>query len=97
MSKKSLTKPLPNRQPTSDEMDTFVKGGVGKNTEIQMSGNTELKTSVKPENDARLTVDLPRAQHRRFKIACTVAGTKMNDEIRRFIDRRCAELESPSQ
>ena len=60
MSKKSLTKPLPNRQPTSDEMDTFVKGGVGKDTEIQMSGNTEVKTSVKPENDARLTVDLPR-------------------------------------
>ena len=89
MSKKNLKKPLPNRQPTSDEMDTFVKGGGGK--------DTELKTSVKPENDSRLTVDLPRAQHRRFKIACTVAGTKMNDEIRRFIDRRCAELETSSQ
>ena len=89
MSKKNLTKPLPNRQPTSDEMDTFVKGGVGK--------DTELKTSVKQENDSRLTVDLPRAQHRRFKIACTVAGTKMNDEIRRFIDRRCAELETSSR
>ena len=89
MSKKNLTKPLPNRQPTSDEMDTFVKGGVGK--------DTELKTSVKQENDSRLTVDLPRAQHRRFKIACTVASTKMNDEIRRFIDRRCAELETSSR
>ena len=30
MSKKNLKKPLPNRQPTSDEMDTFVKGGGGK-------------------------------------------------------------------
>ena len=59
MSKKNLTKPLPNRQPTSDEMDTFVKGGVGK--------DTELKTSVKQENDSRLTVDLPRAQHRRLQ------------------------------
>ena len=93
MSKKSLTKPIPNRQPTSDEMDTF---GGGRHTEKQSSVNTESKTSVKPES-SRLTVDLPRAQHRRFKIACTVAGTKMNDEIRRFIDRRCAELETSSQ
>ena len=29
----------------------------------------------------RLTVDLPRNMHRRFKIACTVAGTKMNDAM----------------
>ena len=43
---------------------------------------------------ARLTIDLPRDMHRRFKIACTVAGTKMNAEIRRFIDRRSAELET---
>ena len=96
MSKKNLTKPIPNRQPTSDEMDTFVRGGGGRHTEKQNSVNTESKTSVKPES-SRLTVDLPRAQHRRFKIACTVAGTKMNDEIRRFIDRRCAELETSSQ
>ena len=96
MSKKNLTKPIPNRQPTSDEMDTFVRGGAGRNTEEQSSVNTEPKISVKPET-SRLTVDLPRAQHRRFKIACTVAGAKMNDEIRRFIDRRCAELETSSQ
>ena len=96
MSKKNLTKPLPNKQPTSDEMDTFVRGGAGKDAEEQISVNTELRTSVKPEN-SRLTVDLPRSQHRRFKIACTVAGTKMNDEIRRFIDRRCVELETSSQ
>ena len=85
MSKKTLTKPVPNRHPTSDDIDTFVRGGAGSDTELQID--------VKQEH-ARLTVDLPRAQHRRFKIACTVAGTKMNDEIRRFIDRRCAELES---
>ncbi len=83
--KKNLTKPLPARQPTSKEIDTFVRGGGGRDTEKQMS--------VKPAT-SRLTVDLPRALHRRFKIACTVAGSKMNDEIRRFIDRRCVELES---
>ena len=96
MSKKNLTKPIPNKQPTSDEIDTFVRGGAGRKTEKQSSVNTESKTSVKPEY-SRLTVDLPQAQHRRFKIACTVAGAKMNDEIRRFIDRRCAELETSSK
>lgn len=90
MSRKNLTKPLPHRQPTPDEIDTFVRGGAGI--------DTEEKASVKPKPESsRLTVDLPRAQHRRFKIACTVAGTKMNDEIRRFIDRRCVELEASSQ
>ena len=96
MSKKDLTKPPPNRQPTSDEIDTFVRGGVGKDTEKQVPVKPETQTLVKTGN-SRLTVDLPREQHRRFKIACTVAGTKMNDEIRRFIDRRCAELETSSQ
>ena len=93
MSKKTLTKPVPNRHPTSDDIDAFVRGGARVDTDKHLSVNTELQIAVKPEL-ARLTVDLPRAQHRRFKIACTVAGTKMNDEIRRFIDRRCAELES---
>ena len=96
MSKKDLIKPLPKRQPTSDEIDTFVRGGAGKGTDKQHSFNTEIKNSVRVET-ARLTVDLPRDMHRRFKIACTVAGTKMNDEIRQFIDRRSVELETASE
>ena len=96
MSKKNLTKPLPKRQLTSDEMDAFIRDGAGKDTDKQKSVITIIQESGKTEN-ARLTVDLPRAQHRRFKIACTVAGTKMNDEIRRFIDRRCAELETSAE
>ena len=93
MSNNTLTKPIPNRHPTSDDIDAYVRGGAGVDTDKRISVNTELQIAVKPEY-ARLTVDLPRAQHLRFKIACTVAGMKMNDEIRRFIDRRCAELES---
>ena len=96
MSKKDLIKPLPKRQPTADEIDTFVRGGAGKDTEKQLSVSTEIKKSVQVET-ARLTVDLPRDMHRRFKIACTVAGTKMNDEIRQFIDRRSVELETSSE
>ncbi len=96
MSKKNLTKPLPKRQLTSDEMDAFIRGDAGKDTDKQISLKTVTQKNVGTES-ARLTVDLPRAQHRRFKIACTVAGTKMNDEIRRFIDRRCAELETSAE
>lgn len=80
MGRKNLTKPQPKKQPTAEEIASFVRGGVGQDT---------AKTKT-----ARLTVDLPREMHRRFKIACTIADTRMNDEIRRFIERRCAELEA---
>ena len=80
MSKKNLAKPQPRRQPTSGEIDAFVHRGTGQGT-------------VSP-NKARLTVDLPRETHRRFKVACAMADTKMNDEIRRFIERRSVELET---
>ena len=79
MGKKNLTKPQPKKQPTSEEIASFVRRGTGQDT---------AKTKM-----ARLTVDLPHETHRRFKIACTIADTRMNAEIRRFIERRCAELE----
>lgn len=46
---------------------------------------------------AHVTVDLPKITHRRFKIACAVAGTQMNNEIRQFIERRSRELEALSE
>ena len=52
MSKKDLIKPLPKRQPTSDEIDTFVRGGAGKDTEKQHSVSTEIKKSVQCGNCA---------------------------------------------
>ena len=39
----------------------------------------------------------PKNTHRRFKIACTVAGTQMNSEIRQFIERRSRELEASTR
>jgi len=78
--KKNLTKPKSRRQPTSKEIAAFVSEGSGKDT---------VKPSI-----SRLTVDLPRDLHRRFKVACVLADTRMNEEIRSFIIRRSAELES---
>ena len=44
MSKKNLTKPLPKRQLTSDEMDAFIRGDAGNDTDktdIFENSNTE--------------------------------------------------------
>ena len=76
MSKKVLAKPQP--RPAESRLDAFVRNGAGSDGN---SGET-----------ARLTVDLPRETHRRFKAACALAGTKMNVEIRQLVERRCAEL-----
>ena len=92
MSKKNLTKPAARRQPTPDQITHFVHGGPGKDEETQISANLERQASVK-EKMTRLTVDLPRSAHRRFKLACVMADTKMNIELRRMIERRCVELE----
>ena len=92
MSKKQLTKPPARPQPTPDQITQFVHGGPGKDEETQKSANLETQTSVK-ERMARLTVDLPRDAHRRFKLACVMADTKMNIELRRMIERRITELE----
>lgn len=77
MSKKVLSKPQP-RPAAERGIDAFVRNGAGSDGK---GGAT-----------ARLTVDLPRETHRRFKAACALAGVKMNDEIRALVERRCAEL-----
>lgn len=77
MSKKVLAKPQP-RPAAESRLDAFVRNGAG--------------SDGKSAETARLTVDLPRETHRRFKAACALAGTKMNDEIRQLVERRCAEL-----
>jgi ParG len=35
---------------------------------------------------ARLTIDLPADLHARFKATCALKGTRMIDEVRRFIE-----------
>ena len=91
MSKKDLlTKLKPKDQPSDEDIAAFVSGGVGKDTEIQKSVSDENRKAVKM---ARLTVDLPDDAHLAFKLACTKARTKMNEELRTFIYRRTHELE----
>lgn len=64
--------------------------------EIHEHANTEISEPAIPEAEpiARLTVDLPESAHQRFKAACAMSRRTMVQEIRAFIDRRTAELES---
>jgi hypothetical protein len=54
------------------------------------------RENVKPvaeEPMARLSIDLPKSLHRRFKIACAKADLKMVAEAMSLIERRTKELE----
>lgn len=76
----SLAKLQPRRQSTSREIAASVHGWAGQDT-------------ASP-NRVRLIVDLFREAFRRFKFACAPADTKINDEIRLFIERYSADLEN---
>ena len=90
MSKKSFkTAPKPDERPRDEAIDRFVSSGPGKDG---ASVKAETQKAAKEEPTKRLTVDMPRSLHLRFKSLCAQHDVKMNDEIRRFIERRCEEL-----
>ena len=91
MAKKGFTTAPRPKGIASNAIDKFVEGGHGRDVE-----RTETQKNGKMGQDipmARLTVDMPRDLHRRFKAACASKDRKMNDEIRSFIERRLIELE----
>lgn len=90
MSKKSFkTAPRPEEKQTAEAIDRFVSSGPGKDSG---SVNAETQKAVNDEPTKRLTVDMPRSLHLRFKSLCAQHDMKMNDEIRQFIERRCDEM-----
>jgi len=56
-------------------------------------GNAEPANAVRAEPTQRLSIDLPKSLHRRFKTACARTDKKMLAEVADFIVRRTAELE----
>lgn len=92
--KKFSAAPRPAAAPVDQAaVDQYINHGHGREIE-----KTETQKSVKVEKQipaptARLTVDMPRDLHRKFKAACASQGAKMNDEIRTFIEARIAEIE----
>ena len=72
MAKKTSRIPSKPRQNNADE---WVSG--------QTPATKELKTVV----TKRLTLDLNNALHRRIKLACTIRGSTMVEEITKLLEK----------
>lgn len=94
---KDLAKPEPRRNLSAEEMQAYIDNGPGKDTDLKKDLETEnlkkVKTGIDDSGEmSRLTIDLPKETHIRFKIACTRQGKKMNEEMRALVIRRIEEL-----
>ena len=66
------------------EQSAFIDRGRGKD-------KPSSSDSVGPLH--RMSIDLPKKLHSRFKAACALADMKMTAEIIAFIERRTTEME----
>ena len=86
-------KTIPKSKPTTAQSDAdiakYVGRGIGKNTEKQKDVKAEKQKSV---SMTHLTIDLPQEDHLNFKVASTLDGVKVVDEIQSFIQQRTSEL-----
>lgn len=88
MAKKTFTAAPTPKQPTLEQIEAFEKGGTGHDRQPPAAA------TAPGEPTKRLSLDLPKTVHIRFKTACSATGRKMVGEIQEFIERRTAELES---
>lgn len=103
MTGKTFTKAPQPRRPSIEEMDAFASSGPGHDTAPTLADIRRKAESDRPApapapapakgNTKRVVADVPADLHRRFKIACTLAGLDMGPELVAFIERRTAELE----
>ena len=83
MSKTPFRMPPPV-EPAAAELDQWVVGREGR---AAAESHSQPAKAGKPAGKmARLTIDLPPELHARFKSACALRGTRMIDEVRRFIE-----------
>ena len=64
------------------ELDHWVAGGEGTAAVPEREPRPERPAGKM----ARLTIDLPAELHAKFKSTCALRGTRMIDEVRRFIE-----------
>ncbi len=79
MSKTPFRMPQRDATPTA-KLDQWVSGAAEDITA------EETRRPERPAGVARLTIDLSAELHARFKAACALKGTRMINEVRRFID-----------
>lgn len=88
MSKKTfLAAPKPS-QLTDDQILAFERGGAGHDTSPPVKSKPTVAEPTK-----RLSLDLPKNTHLRFKTACSATERKMVAEVQAFIEQRTKELE----
>ena len=95
MSKTFAQAPKP-KPLTAEIISAFESGGAGQDTQTHIHTKVvrgEHTKAGKPEPTKRLSIDLPKSLHRRFKTACSNADKKMLAEVTDFIKRRTTELE----
>lgn len=92
MTKKAFTTAPKPKPPTDDQIAAFEKGGTG--TDQTSKAKSAERSAASQEPLKRLSIDLPRSLHTRFKTACSATDNKMAAEIAAFIERRTAELEA---
>jgi hypothetical protein len=86
----------------ADVPNTHISTNVGEAVRSKVSRKKKVAAAPVPapvavsESIKRLSIDLPRSVHLRFKTACSAADTKMVREVFEFIERRTAELEKES-
>ena len=71
------------------------KGNTEPHSHISSKAEKRVEGKAGEEEPvARLSIDLPKSLHRRFKAACARADLKMVAEVVGLIEQRTAELEN---
>lgn len=91
----------PKPRPLAPEViAAFERAGAGQDTQTHISpkvGKIEPAKAPNAEPTQRLSIDLPKSLHRRFKTACAKTDRKMLAEVADFIVRRTGELEEGAE
>jgi len=72
----------PRAEEPAAKLDQWVSGAEG----AVASPDSADRPERRPGKLARLTIDLPVELHAKFKATCALKGTRMIDEVRRFIE-----------
>lgn len=92
MAKSFAQTPAP--QPQRSAIVAFEQGGFGQDTQTHIPLNVGKLAEVPGvEPTQRLSLDVPKSWHRRFKAACARTDRKMLGEVLEFIKQRTVELE----
>ncbi len=87
----------PKPRPLAPEViAAFERRGAGQDTQTHIPSKVAAIEPVNPVNaepTQRLSIDLPKSLHRRFKTACARTDKKTLAEVTDFVVRRTAELE----